>query len=157
MVHFRIISVGKIKETWIRDGLEHYGKLVSKYARVEEIVVKGEKIRDESQKAMILEKESQAIFARRNPDNPLIVLDERGKNIDSVQLASILETYFKSGKSSIDFVIGSPLGLSDQIRQKANIILSLSKMTFPHELARLMLAEQLYRVMSILQGGKYHK
>jgi 23S rRNA (pseudouridine1915-N3)-methyltransferase len=157
MVHFRIISVGKIKEAWIQAGLDHYAKLISKHARIEDTVVKGEKILDESQKAIILEKEAQSIMARLNPGNPLIVLDEHGKNIDSLKFASQLDKYFKSGKSSIDFVIGSPLGLSEHIRQKADLILSLSKMTFPHELARLMLVEQLYRAMSILHGSKYHK
>jgi 23S rRNA (pseudouridine1915-N3)-methyltransferase len=157
MVHFRIISVGKIKEAWIHTGLEHYKKLISKYAAIEEITVKGEKILDESKKQMILEKEARAIIPKLNSANPLIALDEHGNNIDSPKLASTLDKYFKAGISSVDFVIGSPLGLSDHIKEKADLNLSLSKMTFPHELARLILAEQLYRAMSILHGGKYHK
>lgn len=157
MVHFRVISVGKIKETWIHTGLSHYKKLISKYAEVEEIIVKGEKILDESRRQIILDKEAVDIISKLSPGNPLIVLDEHGKNMESQKLAEILDEYFKGGKSAIDFVIGSPLGLSSQVKEKADIILALSKMTLPHEFARLMLTEQLYRAMSILHGGKYHK
>jgi len=157
MVHFRIISIGKIKEAWIGSGLDHYKKLISKFASIEEIIIRGEKIIDESRKSAILEKEGRAIIAKLNPDNPLIVLDEHGENISSEKFSGLLEKYFKGGKNVVDFVIGSPLGLSDKVRAKADMLLSLSKMTFPHELARLILAEQLYRAMSILHGSRYHK
>lgn len=157
MVHFRIISVGKIKEAWIHTGLSHYKKLSSKYANVEEIIVRGEKIFDESRRRIILDKEAQDIMSKLNPGNPVIILDEHGKNVESEKFAEILAEYFNDGKSALDFVIGSPLGLSSQVKEKADLTLSLSKMTLPHEFARLLLAEQLYRAMSILHGGKYHK
>ena len=157
MVKFRIISVGKTRESWIQAGFEHYKKLASKFANVDEIIIKAEKVMDESRKDFILEKEGERILSQAGKNSPLIVLDQAGKHITSEKFAQELNRYFKSGKSAIDFVIGSALGLSPKVKERADILLSFSKMTFPHELAKLMLAEQLYRALSILHGGKYHK
>jgi 23S rRNA (pseudouridine1915-N3)-methyltransferase len=157
MIHFKIISIGKIKEPWITAGLEHYRKLLSKFATLEDIVVKGEKILDESQKKILLKKEAQAVLGRLKSGEPVICLDEHGLQYDSPKLADRLNHYFKNGQSTICFIIGSPLGLADEIKQRADLVLSLSQLTFPHEMAKLLLTEQLYRAMSILKGGKYHK
>lgn len=157
MIHFKIISIGKVKEPWITAGLEHYRKLLSKYATLEDIIVKGEKILDESQKKILLNKEAQAILGRLKAGEPVICLDEHGSQFDSPKLADRLNRYFKSGQSAINFIIGSPLGLADEIKQRADLVLSISRLTFPHEMAKLLLSEQLYRAMSILKGGKYHK
>jgi 23S rRNA (pseudouridine1915-N3)-methyltransferase len=157
MVNFRIISVGKTRENWIQSGFEHYSKLISKYARLEESIIKAEKVTDESRGDVFLKKEGERILSQLDRDTPVIILDQRGKILSSETFAQYLDNNFKSGKSRIDFVIGSALGLSDEVKAKADLLLSFSKMTFPHELSKLMLAEQLYRAMSILHGGKYHK
>jgi 23S rRNA (pseudouridine1915-N3)-methyltransferase len=157
MIHFKIISIGKVKEPWITTGLEHYRKLLSKFATLEDIIVKGEKILDESQKNILLKKEARSILTRLKAGEPVICLDEHGSQFDSPKLANRLDRYFKSGQSTIRFIIGSPLGLADEIKQRADLVLSLSSLTFPHEMAKLLLSEQLYRAMSILKGGKYHK
>ena len=157
MIKFRIISVGKTRETWIQAGVAHYTKLASKFACVDESIIRAEKVIDESRRELILEKEGERILSKTGKDSPLIVLDHNGKIVYSEKFARELNGYFKSGKSSIDFVIGSALGLSDNVKARADLLLSFSKMTFPHELAKLMLAEQLYRALSILHGSKYHK
>ncbi len=157
MVNFRIISVGKTREGWVKSGFDHYSKLISKYARLEERIIKAEKVTDESRGDIFLQKEGERILNQLAQDTHVIVLDQRGKILSSEKLAQYLDNNFKSGKSRIDFVIGSALGLSDEVKARADILLSFSKMTFPHELSKLMLAEQLYRAMSILHGGKYHK
>ncbi len=157
MISLRIISVGKSRETWIEEGVDHYKKLISKHARIEDEIVRAEKVHDESQKAIVLDKEAGLIESRIKGSNPLIVLDETGKNMSSNTLTELLDQYFIGGKNEIDFVIGSALGLSPQLKKRADHLLSLSKMTFPHELTRLILAEQLYRAMSIRAGSKYHK
>ncbi|HEQ99774.1 MAG TPA: 23S rRNA (pseudouridine(1915)-N(3))-methyltransferase RlmH [candidate division Zixibacteria bacterium] len=157
MVNFRIISVGKSKESWIRSGFEHYSKLISRYARLEENTIKAEKVLDESRKDIFLQKEGERILNRLGNAAPVVVLDQAGKLMSSEKLSQYLNKHFKSGNNSIDFVIGSALGLAEEVKARADLLLAFSKMTFPHELARLMLAEQLYRAMSILHGGKYHK
>ncbi|MBD3217997.1 MAG: 23S rRNA (pseudouridine(1915)-N(3))-methyltransferase RlmH [candidate division Zixibacteria bacterium] len=157
MVHFRIISVGKTKEGWVQSGFDHYSKLISKYARLEESIIKAEKVTDESRRDVFLQNEGERILNQLDQETPLIVLDQRGKILSSEKLAKYVENNLKSGKSRIDFVIGSALGLSDEVKARADMLLSFSKMTFPHELSKLMLAEQLYRAMSILHGAKYHK
>jgi len=157
MIHFRIIAVGKIKEPWIKAGLKHYYKLLSGHAAIEEITVRAEKIIDDSQKDIILKKEAKSILARLKNDDVVICLDERGALYDSYTFADHLNRCFNSGKNAITLVIGSPLGLSDEVKSKADMVLALSKLTFPHELTKLILAEQLYRALSIISGGKYHK
>ena len=157
MVNLRIISIGKTKERWIQSGFDHYSKLLSKYARLEEDIVKAEKVLDESRGDSLLKKEGERIISRLRKDEPVVVLDQNGKLMSSEQLSEHLNKHFKSGKSRIDFVIGSALGVSEDVKAHADLLLSFSRMTFPHELAKLMLTEQLYRAMSILHGGKYHK
>lgn len=157
MIHFRIISVGKSKEAWIESGFSHYSNLLAKYANLEDIYVKSEKVFDETRRGRVLAREQENIFSRLEKDNHLIVLDAAGKQFSSEKLANYFNDKFIQGQSRFDLVIGSALGLSDEIKKRGDLLLSLSKLTFPHELTRLILAEQLYRAMSILQGSKYHK
>ena len=157
MIHFRIISVGKAKEAWIETGFSHYNNLLSKYAALEDVVVKAEKVRDESQRDLVLAREEENICARLESDNFLIVMDAAGKQYTSEKLAEYFNSKFNQGRSRFDLVIGSALGLSYKLKERADLLLSLSKLTFPHELTRLILAEQLYRALSILRGSKYHK
>ena len=144
MIHFRIISVGKAKESWIETGFSHYSNLLSKYANLEDVVVKAEKVRDESKRRQVLAHEEENIISRLESDNFLIVLDAHGKQFTSEKLADFIKVKCNQGRSRYDLVIGSALGISDKLKERADLLLSLSKLTFPHELTRLILAEQLY-------------
>jgi 23S rRNA (pseudouridine1915-N3)-methyltransferase len=157
MIHFRIISVGKTREKWIQQGIDHYTKLLSKSARIEDVIVRSEKVLDETKKDFVLGKEEENILNRLKTGNPAIVLDEHGKHFGSTDFAALINDYTNHGKSGFDFVIGSALGLTEGVRKKADLIMSFSSLTFPHEIAKLLLTEQLYRAMSILSGSKYHK
>jgi len=157
MIHFRIISVGKAKDAWIESGFSHYSNLLAKYANLEDIYVKAEKVYDEARREQVLAREQENITSRLEKENLLIVLDAAGKQFSSEKLAEYFNEKCVQGQSRFDLVIGSALGLSDEIKKRGDLLLSLSKLTFPHELTRLIMAEQLYRAMSILQGSKYHK
>ena len=135
------MAVGKVKKGWIRDGLEVYRKRIPELDVVE--------IKDSNPV-----KEGELVLSMLRPEQELVALTEEGKTYTSDAFAALL-----SGARSHQFVffIGSADGLSPQIKQQAHHKLSLSPMTFPHELARLLLIEQLYRAKTILQGGRYHK
>ncbi len=137
----KLVAVGKVKKGWIREGLDVYRKRVPELDLVE--------IKDSNPM-----KEGELVLSMLRPEQELVALSEEGRTYTSEQFANLL-----GGARSHQFVffIGSAEGLSSQIKQKAKHKLSLSPMTFPHELARLMLIEQLYRAKTILQGGRYHK
>lgn len=157
MIHIRYVTVGKIKTSWISEGIDHFDKLLSRYATLSEITVKEEKQAGDDKKEQVIKAESERLLATINPDSVTVVLDERGKVMTSPQLAKTIDDYAVSGRGKFDFVIGSAFGLSAEIIARADLHLSLSRLTFPHELTRLLLAEQLYRAGNILAGGKYHK
>lgn len=102
------------------------------------------------------ETEADAILKLIKPDDVVVLLDERGKEIDSPGLATLLETSLNEGTKRLAFIIGGAFGVSDEVQSRANKVLSLSKLVFPHMLVRLILVEQLYRAWSIRTGGKYH-
>jgi 23S rRNA (pseudouridine1915-N3)-methyltransferase len=137
----RIIAVGKIKKRWIADGIQEYLKRVPELGIVE--------VRDAGQ-----EKEAEKIMASLHPGERLILLSERGKGMDSVEFSRFIE---RQGMTPLAFVIGGPEGFSDRLLPLAHSIMSLSPMTFTHEMARLFLVEQLYRAKSILNNTSYHK
>lgn len=154
-----IITVGSIKEGYLREGIEEYKKRLSAYARVNITELKEERVANEdnlSQVARALESEKEKILARIPADAYKIALCVEGKQYDSVALASLLdEGSEKSGK--IALIIGSSHGLSESVKQACDLRLSISKLTFPHQLMRLSLMEILYRSFTILAGKKYHK
>jgi|TARA_X000000950_G_scaffold238182_1_gene290114 23S rRNA (pseudouridine1915-N3)-methyltransferase len=137
----RILAVGKVRRGWIQDGIDLYRKRLPGLSIVE--------LRDSTP-----EKESEAIRAARRPDERLVVLMEQGETLASIPFARKLE---QISSERIAFVIGGADGLTDDLKSEAHWRLSLSPMTFPHELARLMLVEQLFRAQSILQGSPYHR
>ena len=137
----RIVAVGKVRRGWIQDGIDLYRKRLPGLSIVE--------LRDSTP-----EKESEAIRAARRPDERLVVLMEQGETLASIPFARKLE---QISSERIAFVIGGADGLTDDLKSEAHWRLSLSPMTFPHELARLMLVEQLFRAQSILQGSPYHR
>ena len=137
----RILAVGKVRRGWIQDGIDLYRKRLPGLSIVE--------LRDSTP-----EKESEAIRAARRPDERLVVLMEQGETLASIPFARKLE---QISSERIAFVIGGADGLTDDLKSEAHWRLSLSPMTFPHELARLMLVEQLFRAQAILQGRPYHR
>ncbi len=157
---FRIITVGKLKEKYLKDGTAEYLKRLQRYATVEIIEVADEQTPDsasEMEELQIKAKEAQRIHKYIKEDTYLIALAIEGTMLTSEQLAERIEQLGISGKSHITMVIGGSLGLDKSILQQADLLLSFSKLTFPHQLMRLILVEQLYRSYRIMKGEPYHK
>ncbi|WP_027408115.1 23S rRNA (pseudouridine(1915)-N(3))-methyltransferase RlmH [Anoxybacillus tepidamans] len=159
-MHILIISVGKLKEKYLKQGIDEYIKRLSAYAKVEIVEVADEKAPEhlsEQEMKQVKEKEGERILAKIPNDAYVVVLAIEGKMKSSEEFAASLDQLATYGKSKIAFVIGGSLGLSQQVMQRANESLSFSKMTFPHQLMRLILLEQIYRAFRINRGEPYHK
>lgn len=155
-----ILAVGKVKESYFRDGIAEYLKRLSKYAKMEVIEVNDEKTPDnasEKEEVLIKQKEGERLLKSMKEDAYTIVLAIDGKKLDSVSLAEKIDQLGVSGVSHIQFVIGGSLGLADEVLRKADMKLSFSDMTFPHQLMRLILCEQIYRSYRIIHNQPYHK
>lgn len=156
----KIICVGKLKEKYLVAGVAEYLKRLRAYCKVEVCEVSDESIPDNCSLAnemIIKSKEGRKILDKIKQDDYVILLDVAGKEIDSVMLSKQMEDCMISGKSTIDFVIGGSLGHGQEIIDRANFRLSFSKMTFPHQLMRLILVEQIYRAFKIIKNESYHK
>jgi 23S rRNA (pseudouridine1915-N3)-methyltransferase len=157
-INIRIIAVGKIKEDFFKRGIEHYLIRLRPYSRVEVIELPeakaGEKRSSQAQK--VLEEAPEMIKNFRDGAH-LIVLSAEGEKMSSEEFAFYLERLLIEGKSKVDFIIGGPSGLAESIKKKGDLCLSLSDLTFPHRLVRLILLEQLYRCFKIIRGEPYHK
>ena len=149
----RIICVGKIKEKYLRDAIEEYSKRLSKYTKLEIIEVKDESKMDTKD---IMKKEAISIEKYINNKDYNIVLDIEGEELSSLTFAKKLDKIFISS-SNINFIIGGSVGIDDSIKEKANLRLSFSRMTFPHQLFRVILLEQIYRAFKIINNESYHK
>ncbi len=149
----RVICVGKLKESYFRDAVLEYQKRLQKYGHFELIEVMDEGI-DDSRVA--LKKEASRIEKWIHPKDFLITLEIEGKMFSSVEFSSFLSTVTMN-HANITFIIGGSFGLDDSIRNRANMKLSFSEMTFPHQLFRVMLLEQIYRAYKIMGNEKYHK
>lgn len=149
----KIITVGSIKEKYLKDAIEEYTKRIKKYTNIEIIEVKDEGLVEE-QKSIFLEGEKIKKFI--SPKDYLITLEIEGKELTSVEFSSKLNQ-IQIENSNITFIIGGSYGLSDEIKQKSKLHLSFSKMTFPHQLFRVLLLEQIYRAYKILNNESYHK
>lgn len=145
-MRIELLIVGKPKSPWLKEGIEYYKKLVSKYS---EVTITSIKDSD-------LDSETERLRAALNPRSTVVLLEATGKSYDSESFARFLEKT-KLSASSIQFVIGGAFGLSDTLKHEYKNHLSLSQMTFPHELTIVVLLEQLYRAFSISAGTKYHK
>ncbi len=155
-----IIAVGKVKEKYYRDAVYEYAKRLNKYCRFEVIEVDDEKTPDKAGEAMeeqIREKEAERIMKYIKDDAYVITLEIRGNKLDSVAFADKLNKLAVYGRSHIQFVIGGSLGLYKKVSDRADEKLSFSDMTFPHQLMRVILAEQIYRAYRIISGEPYHK
>ena len=155
-----LITVGKIKEKYLKDAIAEYSKRLSKYCKLEIIEVADEKTPDnasETVEEQIRFKEAERILKNVKDDAFVITLEILGKQVTSEQLADKIETLGINGTSHIVFIIGGSIGLGQDVLKRSNYALSFSKMTFPHQLMRVILLEQIYRSYRIINGEPYHK
>ena len=153
----KIIALGKIKEKFIKDGIEEFLKRLRPYAQVEITELMPIEIKDDNLTSKVLDEEAEKILSNIKQDSYVITLEILGKQLSSEEFASKIEEITNSGISELVFVIGSSCGLSSKISQRADFKLSISKMTFLHQFARLLLVEQIYRAFKILKNETYHK
>lgn len=160
MLNIRLICVGKLKERFYAEAVAEYEKRLNTFCRLELIELPEERLGERPSAAEIeaaLEKEAQQIEKKLLKDGKLICLCVEGEQLDSESFAGLLVRAENSGKPRISFVIGGSFGLAPELKEKADFQMSMSKMTFPHHLARVMLAEQIYRGFQIKEGTRYHK
>ena len=155
-----IISVGKIKEKFFDDAIKEYSKRLSKYCKLNIVEVKDEKTKENAsptEEDIVKETEGKRILDKISDSSKVIALAIEGKELDSVELAKQIENFRISGTSDVTFVIGGSLGLHKTVIDRADMQLSFSKMTFPHQLMRVILLEQIYRSFRIINNEPYHK
>ena len=155
-----IVCAGKIKEKFYRDALAEYTKRLSRYCSLSITEVADEKTKEQASDvecAIIKDREGERILKSIREDGYVITLAIDGKNLDSVELSKKIENLALTGKSNLYFVIGGSLGLSDEVMKRADYKLSFSRMTFPHQLMRVILLEQIYRSYRIINHEPYHK
>ncbi|AGN38618.1 23S rRNA (pseudouridine(1915)-N(3))-methyltransferase RlmH [Bacillus paralicheniformis] len=159
-MNISIVAIGKLKEKYLKQGIDEYIKRLSAYAKVDIIELPDEKapenLSDQDMK-IVKDKEGERILSKISPDAHVIALAIEGKMKSSEELADNMDRLATYGKSKVAFVIGGSLGLSDAVLKRADEKLSFSKMTFPHQLMRLILLEQVYRAFRINRGEPYHK
>ena len=159
-MNVKILCVGKVKEKFYRDAISEYSKRLSKYCSLEIVEVADEKTSDaatEVENNIIKSKEGERILKHIKYKDFVISLAIEGQEKDSIQFSKYIENLGVSGKSSIVFVIGGSLGISDEVFKRTDYKISFSKMTFPHQLMRVILLEQIYRAMRIMNNEPYHK
>lgn len=156
----KVVCVGKIKEKFYRDAIEEYKKRLSAYAKVEIVEVADEKTPDKASDALnqqIKMKEGKRLLSKMGDQDFMILLDLQGQMLSSEQLSDYISERMVGGISSLVLVIGGSLGVSEEVKARANYTLCFSKMTFPHQLMRVILLEQIYRAYKIMNHEPYHK
>jgi rRNA large subunit m3Psi methyltransferase RlmH len=156
----KIVCIGKLKEKYLVDGVNEYLKRLNGYCNVEVYELDDEKIPHNpslADETLVKVKEGRKILDKIKQDDYVILLDVKGDNLDSVEFSRHIEECMISGKSTIAFVIGGSLGHCEDVYARANYKLSFSEMTFPHQLMRLILVEQIYRAFKIIKNEPYHK
>lgn len=153
----KIIALGKIKETYLKNGVEEFLKRLTPYASVSVVEISPIEIKDENLTDKILLQEGERILSNIKNTDYVITMEIKGKEFSSTEFAKKIEELTNSGIAEIVFVIGSSCGIGSNVSQRANLKMSMSKMTFLHEFARLILVEQLYRAFKIIKGETYHK
>ena len=158
MLNIKIIAVGKLKEKYLRDACDEYLKRMKRFGNVNVIELDEYKLSENPSEKEIekaLDAESEQIL--KNSSGFIITMCIEGRQLSSIKLAEKMQQIPVNGQSTVSFIIGSSHGLSENVKSKSNLKLSMSEMTFPHQLARVMLFEQIYRAFQINNGGKYHK
>lgn len=159
MLHINIVCVGKIKESFFRDAIDEYSKRLSRFCTLNIVELQDEKIPDKASEKIefsIKEKEGLNILNHIKKDSYVIGLDLKGKEFDSITFSKEIEN-ISITNSSLTFIIGGSLGLSSEVLSACNKLVCFSKMTFPHQLIRIFLLEQLYRAFKISNNETYHK
>lgn len=159
-MNITIVTVGKLKEKYLKMGIDEFDKRLKSYAKMDLIEVADEKAPESLSDAdmeIVKKKEADRILAKIAPDAYVIALAIEGKMKTSEQLAAGMESLMTYGRSKVVFVIGGSLGLHESIYKRADELLSFSKMTFPHQMMKLILMEQVYRAFRIMKGEPYHK
>ena len=156
-MNIKIIALGKIKEKFLKDGIDEFLKRLSPYASVEVVELSPIEIKDENLTSKVLEQEGEKILSHIKPQSYVITLEINGKMLSSEGLAEKINELTNEGISELVFVIGSSCGLSPIVSNRANFKLSMSKMTFLHQFARLLTVAQSYRAFKIIKGETYHK
>ena len=154
-----IACVGKIKEKYLTAGIDEFTKRLTPFCKLETVAINEEKMPDNpspAEKEQVLEKETQRLVAIIPENSYVILLDVIGKQLSSPELANKIDALALNGNSHITFVIGGAFGYTDALRKRADFALSFSKMTFTHQMIRLLLIEQIYRAFKISSGQKYH-
>ncbi len=150
------LFLGKTKENFLSEGINEYAKRLKHYTTISVKLIKS-RLTGRFDDNTIKEKEGDLLLKNVSRNSYLVVLDSGGRQISSEGLADLITTWEIEGKNTVTFLIGGPLGLSRSVLQKADMILSLSRLTFTHDMTRLLLFEQLYRAYTIKRGEKYHK
>ncbi|CAM3192797.1 23S rRNA (pseudouridine(1915)-N(3))-methyltransferase RlmH [Filibacter tadaridae] len=159
-MNISIVSVGKLKEKYLKMGMDEFTKRLGTYAKINLLEVADEKAPEslsEADMEIVKKKEGERILSKISTDAYVIALAIDGKMKTSEQLAADLQSLMTYGRSKIVFVIGGSLGLHDSVLKRADELLSFSKMTFPHQMMKLILLEQVYRAFRIMKGEPYHK
>ena len=156
-MNIKIIALGKIKEKFLKDGIDEFLKRLTPYASVEITEIPSIEIKDEHIVERVLKEEGEKILSHIKPQSYVITLEIKGKMLSSEELACKIKELTNDGIGEIVFVIGSSCGISSVVSERANFKLSMSKMTFLHQFARLILVEQIYRAFKIIKKETYHK
>jgi len=159
-VNITIITVGKLKEIYLIDGIKEYQKRLSKYCKLNLVEVADEKCPENLSQAdmeIVKNKEAERIIKKIPTTTQIITLEIEGKMLTSEEFSKKIDSYGVTGHSNLTFIIGGSLGISDTIKKMSDFKLSFSKMTFPHQVMKMILLEQIYRAFRISRGEPYHK
>ena len=161
MLKINIICIGKIKEKYFTDAIAEYAKRLGAFCKFQITELAEERIKSNTPNAAqideVLAAEGKRILQKISPSDFVAAMCIEGKLLSSEELAKTVSNVAVIGKSTVDFVIGGSYGLSDEVKRRADLRLSMSRMTFPHQMARVILSEQIYRAFEIASNGKYHK
>lgn len=157
-MHFQLVVVGKVREQWLLQGIKEYSRRLHRLGKVEIVEVPDQPCpQGAALQKQALQREGEQVLARINPRSYVIALDIKGKTMDSLGLAALFKNLALAGNSAVTFCIGGSMGLCQQVLRRADLILSFSAFTFPHQLMRVILLEQIYRACKINAGETYHK
>lgn len=161
MIKINIICIGKIKEKYFTDAIAEYSKRLTSFCKFSITELSEEKIRsntpNQSQIEEVLSAEGKRILQKVGSGDYVVAMCIEGRMMSSEELSKAIDSVSISGKSTVDFIIGGSYGLSNEVKGRSDLKLSMSKMTFPHQMARVILSEQIYRAFEISSNGKYHK
>ncbi len=155
-MNITILMIGNTSEAYVKSGYDIFIKRLKHYIKVKEVLIPDLKDRKHLTPDQVKERESALLLEKISPSAYTVLLDEKGSAYTSVEFAGLLQKTMNAGNRELVFIIGGAFGVADSIKQKADLKLSLSKMTFTHQMIRLLFAEQLYRAMTILKNEPYH-